>query len=111
MSATSARARTNDPDDHFPYKLDTVLAAVEENAPAGPEGGDDTRAMTRDFMSESIARCSAAYIEAQARYLKDPGNAEFKSVYQTQRDELIDARRRHRANRSGATVVAVRGAE
>jgi hypothetical protein len=107
---TYSSERLNDPDGHYPYKLGAVLKAVEENAPAGPEGEGDDRARVRDYMSEAIARASASYVEAQARYVGEP-NAEHKSIYQTARDELIAARQRHRANRTGVNVVAVRGAE
>lgn len=107
----NARDRINDPNGHYPYKITAVLDLIEQNPPAGPSGPDDDRARLRDFTSPAIARTSAAYVDAQARYVQDPANAEFKSIYQTARDELIAARQRHRANRSTMTVVAVRGAE
>lgn len=111
MSSASAKARVADPDGHYPYKLDHVLNLIDQNAPAGPEGPDDDRANLRDFISPAIAQASAAYIEAQARHIGDPNNVEFKSIYETQKAELVEARRRHRANRVSSTVTAVRGAE
>lgn len=107
----NAKDRINDPNGHHPYKITAVLDLIEENPAAGPSGPDDDRATIRDFTSPAIARASAAYVEAQAQYATDPANAELKSIYQTARDTLTEARRRHRANRTSATVVAVRGAE
>lgn len=108
---TNARDRINDPDGHYPYKITAVLDLIEQNPPAGPSGPDDARAEVRDFTSVAIAEASAAYVNAQARYVENPADPEFKSIYQTARDTLIAARQRHRANRTSMTVVAVKGAE
>lgn len=109
MSTTD---RNSDPNGHYPYKLDHVLDLIDQNPPAGPEGEGDSRAMLRDFISPAIAEASHQYIEAQANHVADPTDPELKAIYVDRRADLVEARKRHRANRGdGPNVVAVRGAE
>lgn len=106
-----SEARLADPDEHFPYKHEAVLALLEENPPAGPEGPDDDRVRVSDMISEAIADGSRDYVEAQAAYLADP-NEETRATYEVARDVLVEARKRHRANRGdGMAVIGFRGAE
>lgn len=103
MSKSAAHARLDDPDDHFPYKLDDVRAALAEDAPAGPNGPDDDVIKTSDLMSDDIAAASARYIEAQARVLTDT-SPEAKRDYDAAADALVAARRYHRRGRTGLTI-------
>jgi hypothetical protein len=106
-----AQGRLADPGEHYPYKHADVTALLEENPPAGPDGPDDDRVCVRDLMSQAIADASRDYIDAQATYVADPSE-ENRAAYDVARDVLIEARRRHRANRTaGPTVTAIRGAE
>jgi hypothetical protein len=104
------QGRLVDPDEHYPYKHADVSALVEENPPAGPDGPDDDRVRIRDLMSQDIADASRDYIDAQAAYLRDPGDA-TRGAYHDARDRLITARQAHRANRRSAAVIGFRGAE
>jgi hypothetical protein len=89
---------------HFPYKHDAVLAAVRDDAPAGPDGPDDDRVRAGDFMNEDVANASAEYVEAQAAYYTS-GDAD--SLHAAQR--LVDARRAHREGRpDGFALTATR---
>lgn len=108
--AASLRAKLGGVAEHYPYKLDTVLAIVAEDGPCGPEGASDDRVRATDLMNEEIARASAAYIEAQANFKLKPSDV-TRTAYQTTRDALVLARKAHRANRkgSGPNVTAVRG--
>jgi hypothetical protein len=100
--------RLTDPDDHFPYKLDEVKALLEANPPLGPDGPDDDRVRAEDYLSADIADASAAYVEAQAAFLTDPGDG-TKAAYQGARDKLQAARAAHRANRpAGPVVIGIR---
>lgn len=93
---------------HFPYKLDTALAVVAEDAPAGPGGPDDDRARTGDFLDEAIARASRDYIEAQAAHFTT-GDADTFDAMQAAAERLVEARRVHRVGRGdGPTVTAIR---
>jgi hypothetical protein len=100
-----ARARLADPDEHYPYKADAVAQLLEENPAAGPAGPDDDSKRATDFMSTRVADASAAYIEAQAAYLRDPGDATLAD-YQEATDDLVAARRVHRRRRGGAMFVS-----
>lgn len=100
-------ARLNDPDEHYPYRHDAVCALVNENPPMGPDGEDDDRVSAEDFMSQEIADASRDYIDAQAAYLTDPGDA-TREAYEAAKAELQAARAAHRANRTGATIVGIR---
>ena len=105
---TKARDRLNDPDEHFPYKHEHVCALIEENGPAGPDGPDDDRLRVQDYISQDIADATKAYVEAQAAWLSDPGDATQELHQQAARD-LVEARRAHRANRpAGPVVVGIR---
>jgi hypothetical protein len=102
-----AAARLADPLEHFPYKHDDVTSLVAENPPMGPTGPDDDRVRAEDFISQDIADATGVYIEAQAAYLGDPGDA-TREAYKAAADVLVAARQAHRANRDGLTVVGVR---
>ena len=100
--------RLNDPDEHFPYKHAHVLALVDENPPMGPEGPDDDRVRAEDYLTRAIADATNAYIEAQAAYLRDPGDA-TRADYRDAAAKLQAARAEHRKNRTaGPTVVGIR---
>jgi hypothetical protein len=103
------QGRLNDPGEHFPYKHDTVVALLEENPPAGPNGADDDSRRVADFMSPRIADASRDYIAAQEAYLRDPGDATL-AAYQEATDDLVAARRSHRRRRGGAMSVSGQGA-
>lgn len=108
MNRREAQLRLNDPDGHFPYKLDAALGAIRANAPAGPEGADDDRANVRDYLSEDIAYASEALVKAQAEFLQN-GNEDNRVKYTQAKEALVEARRAHRANRDATpNVVAVR---
>lgn len=104
------QARLDDPDEHYPYKHEEVSALIAENPPAGPNGPEDDRLRIRDMISQPIADASRDYIDAQAAYLADPSE-ETKAAYDVARDVLVEARRRHRADREGMAVIGFRGAE
>lgn len=103
------RARLADPGEHFPYKHDEVLALLQENPPAGPGGENDDSRRVSDFMSTRIADATKAYVEAQAAYLKNAGDATLAD-YQEAADDLSAARRAHRRKRAGAMIVSGTGA-
>lgn len=100
-SRAVAEARLNDPDEHFPYKLDHVRSLVEGNGPMGPDGPSDDRVTAEDFMSDRIALASNDMVEAQAAVLREP-NARTRSAYDAAVDDLVAARRSHRRNRVDA---------
>jgi len=104
------QGRLADPGEHYPYRHVDVSALIEENPPAGPNGPDDDRVRVRDLTSPAIADASRDYIDAQAGYLRDPGE-ETRAAYEVARDVLVEARRRHRAERASAAVIGFRGAE
>lgn len=111
MPKSAAQRRIDDPDGHYPYKLDHVAGLIDRNPPAGPGGPDDDRVMFRDLVSHQIAQASADYVGAQADYVLEQ-NEETRAAYDVARDVLLEARRRHRAERPATpTVTAIRGAE
>lgn len=99
-----AEARLSDPDEHFPYKLDTVLGLIDEDPPMGPgvpdraDGADDTSRTVGDYMTRQIAEASSGYVLAQETFLTDP-SAENRQAYDAARDRLVAARLDHRQNR------------
>lgn len=101
------QGRLNDPNEHFPYKHDEVSRLIAENPPAGPEGPDDDRVRVEDFITQDIADATRDYIDAQAAYLEDPGDA-TRADYHRARDELTAARQAHRVNRPAPTIVGIR---
>ena len=101
--------RLADPDEHFPYKHADVTALLEENPPAGPRGADDDSLRIADFTSTRIADATDAYVQAQAAYLTDPGDATL-AAYQEATDDLTAARRAHRRRRGGAMAITGQGA-
>jgi hypothetical protein len=103
VTKTAARKRLDDPDGHYPYKLDDALA-LDWDAPAGPNGPDDTSRRVSDFLTEDLAHATARYVDAQAAYVEDPGDG-TKAAYDSARDQLIAARQAHRQGRPGATTV------
>ena len=102
------RGRLNDPGEHFPYKREAVAAVLEENPPAGPRGEDDDSLRASDFMTTRIADASAAYVEAQAAYLKDPGDGTLAN-YREAADDLVAARRAQRRKRGGGMAISGQG--
>jgi hypothetical protein len=96
--------RLNDPGEHFPYKHEVASALVADNPAMGPDGPDDDRARAEDFLSPDIVDRTAAYIAAQADYLRDPGDATSEMQAQAAA-ELVAARQAHRANRPATPVV------
>jgi hypothetical protein len=107
-----AAARLGDPDEHFPYKHDAVIDLMDSDPPMGPgvpdgvDGTEDTSRAVADYTSQGIADASGAYIEAQAAYLRDPGE-DTRAGYEAARDALVAARLDHRINRgNGFTVGA-----
>lgn len=107
MTTKAAQQRLNDPDGHYPYKADEVRALLAEDPPAGPGGPDDDRARVSDFISEEIIDATEVYVEAQAAYVRDPGDA-ARADYQDAAAKLVEARRAHRARRAGLNIVAER---
>jgi hypothetical protein len=104
--------RLNDPLEHYPYKHAEATALREENPPAGQRGPDDDSVMISDYISHPIIDASAAMVEAQKKMLLDPESSDAYRAYKASQEELVDARRRHRANRgAGPNIVAIRGAE
>jgi hypothetical protein len=99
--------RLNDPDEHYPYKYEHVTAVIDLNPPMGPDGPDDDRVRAEDFISQQIADATKDYIDAQAAYLDDPGDA-TREAYKTATDTLVTARQAHRVNRGGVSVVGIR---
>lgn len=98
----------DDPSGHFPYKIDRALRAVREDAPAGPDGPDDDRVRTGDFLDEAIAQATNEYVQAQAEHFRTD-TAETLEVMQAAAERLVEARRAHRDGRGDApTVTAVR---
>jgi len=99
--ADVAAARLADPGEHFPYKIAVATQLLEDNPPMGPDGPDDDSVQAEDFMSQRIADASAAYIAAQAAFLKDPTAANTEA-YRAATDDLVAARRTHRRSRVDA---------
>jgi len=99
--------RLADPGEHFPYRHEQVSALIADNPPMGPDGEDDDTVRAEDFISQDIADATRDYIEAQAAYLTDPGDA-TAADYDGAKAVLQQARAAHRANRGGATIVGVR---
>lgn len=99
------QARLADPDEHFPYKHEAVLALIEENPPMGSgmpgefDGTEDNSRAVSDYITEAIADASRDYIDAQAAYLADPSDDTLKAEYDATRDRLLAARLDHRAAR------------
>lgn len=108
--ATIATARLADPDEHFPYRYDAVVAMLDDAPPMGPgvpdgiDGADDTARMIDDYMSRGIADATRDYVAAQAAYLADP-STENHMTYDTARDRLQAARLDHRQNRGQSFTV------
>lgn len=107
-----SQARLADPLDHFPYKLDEVLALIDDDRPMGPgnpdglPGKDDRSRTVGDYITPGIAQASSDYIDAQAAYLETPSD-DTRQAYESARDELVAARLDHRENRGqGFTVGA-----
>lgn len=105
-----ALARLNDPDEHFPYKHDTVTGLLAADPAMGPgvpdriDGADDNSRTFADYMSQGIADASRDYIDAQAAYLQDPSE-DTRVGYEAARDRLVAARLDHRAARDEGFVV------
>lgn len=99
--------RLADEGEHFPYKHAEVTALIGENPPMGPDGPDDDRVRAEDFTSQGIADATRDYIDAQAAYLTNPGDA-TGGAYMGAAAVLVEARQAHRANRGGVTVVGIR---
>lgn len=107
-----AQARLNDPDEHFPYRHDAVVALLDAGTAMGPgipgqlDGADDTSRTIDDYTSRAIADASRDYIDAQAAFLTDPSPAN-RDAYAAARDQLVAARLDHRQNRGqGFTLGA-----
>ncbi len=105
-----AQATLADPNSHFPYKHDTVIALLDEGVPMGPgmPGGhtgdnDDSRTID-DYMTRGVADASAAYVAAQAAHLEQ-GTPESLDAYNAARDELLAARLDHRQNRPATFTI------
>jgi hypothetical protein len=110
--AMLAAARLADPDDHFPYKIDEVLAVLDADPPMGPgvpggvDGAEDVSRNVGDYMTVDIANASHAHVAAQEAWLASP-TAENRSEYEATRDRLVAARLDHRTYRGdGFTVGA-----
>lgn len=107
-AALVAAACLKDPDGHFPYKHDTVIALLEENPPMGPgspggtDGGDDRSREAADYISVGIADATRDYVDAQAAYLLDNTK---RDEYDAARDRLQAARMDHRAKRENTFTV------
>ena len=100
MAKSAAQQRLDDPDGHYPYKLDEALA-LDLDAPAGPNGPDDRSRVVGDFITYDVAEAAAAHVEAQGEYVKNPGDG-TRAEYEATRDALVAARRQHRAGRPGS---------
>ena len=107
-----AQARLSDPEDHFPYKHDVVVALIEENPPMGPgipgesEGDTDRSRTVADYITPALADATRDYVEAQEADLREP-SPETRSAYEAARDRLVAARLDHRQNRgNGFTIGA-----
>ncbi len=98
------QAALNDPNSHFPYKHDAVIALLEENPPAGKDANDDSKRVS-DYMTVRIADASKAYVEAQAAHLENPGDA-TKAAYEQAAEDLVWARQIQRRGRGGEMAVA-----
>jgi hypothetical protein len=107
-----AAARLADPDEHFPYKHEEALAALDADTPMGPgtpdgiDGAADTSRTIADYLTRAIVDASAAYVAAQEAYLRDR-NEDTLAEYERTRDELVATRLDHRQNRgTGFTIGA-----
>lgn len=102
--AAANRARLRDEGEHFPYKREEALAALR----TPPEEGTNNHP-AHWYTSEEIIEASAAYVAAQEAYLRDTADAETRNAYDRAKEDLAEARRRHRRGRPIAPV-AVAGA-
>jgi hypothetical protein len=113
--AIIAQGRLADPGEHYPYKRDEATRLLRENGPMGPgdpetglNGADDDRVRVEDFTSQDIIDRSAALVQTQEAFLRDPGDA-TKADYDQAKVDLVAARQAHRAGRgSFMNVVGVR---
>lgn len=96
-----------DPASHFPYKAAQAKALVIDNPPMGPDGKDDGQVRAEDFLSREIVDATAAYVDAQAVWYRSPDVSTYAAM-QKAAEILVSARRLHRANRVGMTVVGIR---
>lgn len=108
MADSHTPPELDDPAGHYPYKAGKARALLKRNPPAGPDGADDDRARVEDFLSVDIVDATDVYVQAQVDYLRDPGDGTRELMDQAAQ-ELVDARRAHRANRGGVpNVVGIR---
>lgn len=96
--AAAARARIDNPDEHFPYKREVALRALETPPDPGTNNHPEDR-----YTSEQIIEASAAYVAAQEKVLENP-NVENRRAYRKAAEALAVARQEHRADRVSVRV-------
>jgi hypothetical protein len=94
-----AAAQLADPDSHFPYKREQVLDALHTPPAEGTNNHPE-----HWYTSEAIIDASAAYVQAQEAYLKDPGDA-TKEAYNEAARGVVAARQAHRRGRPAAPLA------
>ncbi len=90
----------DDPNGHFPYKADAARDALA--ATPDPDTNNHPESW---YTSEGIIAASQRYVQAQADYLTNPGDGTRELMDQAAAD-LVEARREHRAGRSGVGAQA-----
>ncbi len=94
--------RLTDPGEHFPYKRDDATAALETPPEAGTHNHPG-----HWYTSAGIIDATGAYIAAQETLLRD-GTPKAKTAYDRAAEDLVAARREHRASRAGTAIQAER---
>lgn len=95
----NARIQLDEPDGHFPYKAEQVRQAL-----ATPPDPDTNNHPEQWYTSPPIIDATGRMVEAQERYLQDPGDGTREAYEQAKRD-LVDARQAHRRGRPIAPVA------
>jgi len=98
--AAAARARLDDPEEHFPYRRDDALAALRE----GPEPGTNNHPQ-HWYTSEQIIEATAAYVAAQQAHLEDITDDAKREAYRNAASDLDIARGLHRSGRPNAPLA------
>lgn len=98
MATSKTPPELDDPDGHFPYKADAAREALATDP--DPDTNNHPESW---YISEGIIAATERYVQAQADYLTDPGDG-TRALMDTAARQLIEARRAHRADRSGFGV-------
>lgn len=78
-------ARLADPGEHFPYKRDAAIDALDHP-------GEDLRELARrDAREGRVGEVGERLVAAEAAHRADPDDADLEAAYEKARDELVAA--------------------